>query len=290
MSLLIVVSLIWAFSFGLIGNTLKPVNPDVVSLCRLTLAAAVFAPFAIRLPGRLALRLAGIGAIQFGVMYHAYNWSFQFLKSHEVALLTVTTPFLVTALNDLQRRRFAPLNAAAAAAAVLGALIVVSRGAPTRTPLAGVALTQLSNLAFAFGQIAYRNVFPAGPTRARVTDAGAFFYCLAGAALVSVPLAAPHAAAAMRALTGGQAVALLYLGTVASGLSFFLWNRGARRTPAGTLAVLNNLKIPLAVLVSFLVFRESANLARLTVGGGLVLAAAAFTLKNRPERTTEDPP
>jgi drug/metabolite transporter (DMT)-like permease len=47
---------------------------------------------------------------------------------------------------------------------------------------------------------------------------------------------------------------------------------------------MNNLKIPLAVLVSFLVFGESANLPRLLAGGGLVLAAAL--LPTRKENWT----
>ncbi len=280
MTLLLIVSLIWAFSFGLIGNVLKPIHPDVVSGCRLALAALVFIPFARRLPLGLALRFAGVGAVQFGLMYSAYNWSFQFLKGHEVALLTVTTPFFVTALNDLQRRRFSPLNTLAATGAVLGALVVVSRGAHVRTPLIGFLLTQFSNLAFAFGQLAYRHLFASAAARAPLTDSGVFFYCYAGAALITAPLFVLHAGGDLvSAVTREQIGVLLYLGVVASGLSFFLWNRGARHTPAGTLAVLNNLKIPLAVLVSFLVFRESANLPRLAIGGALILAAAALSTR-----------
>jgi drug/metabolite transporter (DMT)-like permease len=284
MSLLLMVSLVWAFSFGLIGSTLKPVNPDVVSFFRLTLAAACFVPFARRMPWKRALQFAGIGAIQFGVMYHAYNWSFQYLKGHEVALLTVTTPLFITALNDLQRRRFAPINAILATLAVLGALIVKAGGTVAQPSLVGVLLIQLSNLAFAFGQLAYRRLYAGADARKQPGDAGVFFYCYAGAALVTAPLASLHLGDAIASLTRGQLAALLYLGIVASGVSFFLWNRGARHTSAGTLAVMNNLKIPLAVLVSFLVFGESANLPRLLAGGGLVLAAAL--LPTRKENWT----
>ncbi len=279
MTLLLIVSLIWAFSFGLIGNVLKPIHPDVVSGCRLALAALVFIPFARRMPLGLALRFAGVGAVQFGLMYSAYNWSFQFLKGHEVALLTVTTPFFVTALNDLQRRRFSPLNALAATGAVVGAIVVVSHGAHARTPLLGFLLTQCSNLAFAFGQLAYRRLFASAAARTPLTDSGVFFYCYAGAALITAPFLILHAEGLVSTVTREQIGVLLYLGVVASGISFFLWNRGARHTPAGTLAVLNNLKIPLAVLVSFLVFRESANLVRLAIGGALILAAAALSTR-----------
>jgi drug/metabolite transporter (DMT)-like permease len=66
---------------------------------------------------------------------------------------------------------------------------------------------------------------------------------------------------------------LFYLGAIASGLSFFMWNIGARRVNAGTLAVFNDLKIPLAVAVSLLVFGEKTDLPRLLIGGAVILAA-----------------
>jgi drug/metabolite transporter (DMT)-like permease len=64
-------------------------------------------------------------------------------------------------------------------------------------------------------------------------------------------------------LTAPQAGTLLYLGVLASGFGFFLWNVGATRVGAGTLAVMNNAKVPLAVAVALLVFGEQANLPSL---------------------------
>jgi len=66
---------------------------------------------------------------------------------------------------------------------------------------------------------------------------------------------------------------LLYLGLLASGVGFFLWNVGATRVEAGILAVFNNVKIPLAVLVSLLFFREHADWLRLLCGGGIIALA-----------------
>src|SRR5690606_11317413 len=56
------------------------------------------------------------------------------------------------------------------------------------------------------------------------------------------------------ALTATQAATILYLGLVPSGLGFFLWNVGVRRSREGTAAVLNNAKVPLAIAVSWLLF------------------------------------
>lgn len=290
MSLLLLVSIIWAFSFGLIGTTLHALHPGVVSLVRLALAAVVFAPFARRVPYAIAGRFALIGAIQFGVMYTAYNWSFQFLKGHEVALLTVTTPFFVTALHDLRRRAFSRRNALLATAAVGGALLVIDGGGETSSHLSviGIVLTQLSNLAFALGQLAYRHAFTQVEKQIPITDAGLFFYSFTGAVLVTIPFAVRPLTTTLPLLTYPHLLALLYLGTIASGLSFFLWNRGARFTTAGMLAVMNNVKIPLAVTVSLLVFHEPTDVGRLLVGGTLVVAAAVASHTWSTKRKTSD--
>ena len=69
---------------------------------------------------------------------------------------------------------------------------------------------------------------------------------------------------------------LVYLGAVASGLGFFLFNAGARRTDLGTLAIFNNVKIPLAILASGLVFRETIDWPRLVLGGSVIVLALAL--------------
>jgi drug/metabolite transporter (DMT)-like permease len=73
--------------------------------------------------------------------------------------------------------------------------------------------------------------------------------------------------------TPDQWLVLFYLGAVASGLAFLLWNLGAKKTDAGTLAVLNNLKVPLAVAASILFFGERADPVRLLTGSGLIFLA-----------------
>lgn len=54
---------------------------------------------------------------------------------------------------------------------------------------------------------------------------------------------------------------------------FFLWNYGARRVTPVKLAVMNNLKIPLAALTSLLLFREHPNMFLLFIGCLLILAS-----------------
>ena len=102
---LLTASLIWSFSFGLIGNQLAGLPSAWLAMVRLAIAAAVFLPFARRVPLKTGASLIGIGMVQFGFMSLAYMSSFRYLKSHEVVLFTVMTPVYVALLNDLFGRK-----------------------------------------------------------------------------------------------------------------------------------------------------------------------------------------
>jgi drug/metabolite transporter (DMT)-like permease len=77
---------------------------------------------------------------------------------------------------------------------------------------------------------------------------------------------------AFAALTAVQVATILYLGLVPSGLGFFLWNVGVRRSREGTAAVCNNAKVPLAIAVSWLIFEPLPTLQNL----GRTLCALAL--------------
>ena len=68
-------------------------------------------------------------------------------------------------------------------------------------------------------------------------------------------------------------VVLGWLGIVASGLGYFLWNKGATRVDAGTLAIMNNALVPAGLLVNLLIWNRDADLARLALGGAVIVAA-----------------
>ena len=266
---LVLVSFVWAFSFGLIGNKLGGLPPAWLAWIRLGLSAAVFLPFVRRLPWKTALALFATGIVQFGLMYLAYMTSFKYLQSHEVALFTVVTPLFVAGLDDLFGRKFRPWNLLAALLAVAGASLIKWKQIETAAPLYGIVLVQASNLLFAAGQLAYRAIMARLPQP--VPDHRVFFWLHFGGFVVLTPLALPFAGTATPpVLTPAQWAILAYLGVVASGVGFFLWNRGARLVNAGQLAVMNNLKIPLAVAVSLLLFPETAGWPTLLAGSLLI--------------------
>ena len=274
---LLAVSLLWAFSFGLTKGLTAGLDGTFVAAARLGLALLVFLPFLRRrnLTARTAAALAAIGAVQFGVMYLAYNASFATLPAYQVALFTLTTPILVTLIADAWERRWRWRALVAALLAVIGtALVVFQSGVPGGT-LRGILWVQLSNIAFAIGQVAYQRLRARQP---ELRDREIFALLYAGAFALAVAVMCTRGFSVT--LTGKQALTLVYLGTIASGLGFFLWNLGATKVNAGTLAVMNNGKVPLAIACSLIFFGESANLIRLA--GSLALLGVALWIAREP--------
>lgn len=276
---LLLVSLLWAFSFGLIKQ-LTGLDGAFISAARLGLALLVFLPF-LRWRGlspRRAATLAVIGTVQFGLMYLAYNESFRFLQSYEIALFTLTTPILVTLLTDAFDRTLRPAALGAALLAVAGGACIVVKNADVSGALTGIALVQLSNLAFAFGQVAYRR-FVAQSEATALRDRDVFALLYAGAFAVTLPVSLLRSDFSTLPLNATNVGILLYLGVIASGMGFFLWNRGATRVSGGRLAVMNNAKIPLGVACSIVVFGETADWRRLLAAA--ILMSAAVWLAGR---------
>jgi drug/metabolite transporter (DMT)-like permease len=90
---------------------------------------------------------------------------------------------------------------------------------------------------------------------------------------------------ALSALTAAQVATILYLGLVPSGLGFFLWNVGVRRSREGTAAVFNNAKVPLAIAVSWMIFEPFPtlqDLARTLLALTLITAALWLTETRTP--------
>ena len=298
---LLAASLLWAFSFGLIKQQLAGIDPVLVAFLRLAISALVFLPPLMRwrLPARLVRSALALGAVQFGLMYVFYLASYRYLPAYGVALLTIFTPLYVVLLDDLQRRRASGRHAAAALLAVAGAAVVVVRGTVAPQMWPGVVLLQVSNLCFAAGQLKYRELAAAaasaptsaaaststaeqplpaaGPDRSEVALLGWMYL---GAALVTGAGAVLTSGSLTLGVSGALTefdrtawLVIVYLGLLPTAVGFYLWNKGAARTDTGILAVSNNLKVPLAVLVSWFVFGESADYVRVLLGLAIITAA-----------------
>ncbi|GAB2784793.1 carboxylate/amino acid/amine transporter [Halomonas shantousis] len=271
MGYLVGVTLLWAFSFSLIGVYLSgQVDSYFAVLTRIALATAIFLPF-LRLravSARMMLQLMGIGAIQLGLMYIFFYQSFLLLSVPEVLLFTIFTPLYITLINDLMEGRFSPFYLLTAAIAVLGAAVIRYQGVDSGYWW-GFLVVQGANMCFALGQVAYRQLV--ARARLEIPQHQIFGWFFLGAlclALIAFLLFGDATRLPTRPVQWGI---LGWLGLVASGLGYFLWNKGACRVDAGALAIMNNALIPAGLLVNLLIWNREAELTRLGIGGSIIL-------------------
>ena len=278
---LAVVSIIWAFSFGLIGSSLAGLDSFLVATLRLGIASVAFL-FMLRIKSIGLIdhaRLVLMGAIQFGVMYGCYMKAFQYLPSHIVAIFSITTPVYVVLIHNVRQKSFSKKFILVALLSVVGAGIIKAQSVPSGDIWTGFSLMQVAGLSFAFGQVAYRDWKKANP---QVMDRSVFGLLILGG-FVSVGCFSFFLTDFSDLnISLEQWQSIVYLGIVASGLGFFLWNKGATKVNPGTLAAFNNAVVPLAVLCSLFVFREveslsSEDLLRLILGSSFILGAVVLS-------------
>ncbi|WP_407331732.1 carboxylate/amino acid/amine transporter [Enterovibrio sp. 27052020O] len=273
MGYLAFITLLWAFSFSLIGVYLAgQVDAWFSVVTRVALAAVVFLPF-LRLKGvprPLMLKLMAIGGVQLGLMYCFYYQSFLYLSVPEVLLFTVFTPIYVTLTYDLLHRRFSPWYLMTAALAVLGA-VVIKFASVNPNFMLGFLIVQGANLCFAIGQVSYKVVMERTETDVPQHTVFGLFYL--GALCVALPAFLLLGNTDKLPTTSLQWGILIYLGTVASGLGYFLWNKGATLVNAGALAVMNNALVPAGIVVNVLIWNRDADLGTLAMGGAVILAS-----------------
>jgi drug/metabolite transporter (DMT)-like permease len=142
---------------------------------------------------------------------------------------------------------------------------------------------QVAGIAFAYGQVAYRDWKRNNP---QTNDRSVFaLLAMGGTACAAIAGALLSDWSALE-VKPDQWKAILYLGFVASGIGFFLWNKGASKSNPGTLAAFNNAVVPLAVLCSLFVFGESQSMdlengIRLALGSALILGALVISQRTK---------
>ncbi len=278
---LAVVSIIWAFSFGLIGSSLAGLDSFLVATLRLGIASVAFL-FMLRIKSIGLIdhaRLVLMGAIQFGVMYGCYMKAFQYLPSHIVAIFSITTPVYVVLIHNVRQKSFSKKFILVALLSVVGAGIIKAQSVPSGDIWTGFSLMQVAGLSFAFGQVAYRDWKKGNP---QVVDRSVFGLLILGGFVSVGCFSFILTDFSDLNISLEQWQSIVYLGIVASGLGFFLWNKGATKVNPGTLAAFNNAVVPLAVLCSLFVFREveslsSEDLLRLILGSSFILCAVVLS-------------
>ena len=284
---LVAVTVLWAFSFSLIGEFLAGAVDSYFSvLTRIILASAVFLPFLklSLLSTKQKAILASLGAVQLGLMYIFFYHAFLFLTVPEVLLFTIFTPLYVAILNDALFKRFTPFYLLCALIATAGAAIIRFNGI-SESFWFGFAIVQGANLCFALGQVGYKKLTSTFETQVPYHNVFAWFYL--GALAVALPAFFLFGNTNQLPQNPEQWGVLLWLGVVASGLGYYFWNQGALKVSGGTLAIMNNALIPAGLVVNLLLWQKDTDFSRLFLGGAII--ALALWMSHQHTKKQERP-
>ena len=272
MALLIITTILWAFSFSLFGEYLAGhVDSYFAVLVCVGLAALVFLPF-LRTRGHSVKTIALymlVGAMQLGIMYMLSFHAYLYLTVSELLLFTVLTPLYITLIYDLMSgRRLSWSYAFSALLAVIGAGII-RYDQVTSHFWTGLLLVQLSNISFAIGMVGYKRLMETRPMPQH--NAFAWFYM--GAFMVAVVAWFMLGNAQKMPATTLQWGILVFLGVAASGIGYFMWNYGATQVDAGTLGIMNNMHVPAGLLVNLAIWHQQPHWPSFIIGAAVIVAS-----------------
>jgi drug/metabolite transporter (DMT)-like permease len=268
---------------------LDVVPPAGLALARLLVGALVLLPGAGRdgPGGRLSRadrrRIAWMGIVGFGAAYALTNWGLARSTATNAALLIVAEPIAMILLAPLALgERLGRREAAGAALALAGAVLVVANGIPGLTERLvphwqGDLLLILSGVAFAAYSLIGRDVL------ARHAPLPVTTRSLAWGALSMLPVVGVEWAAGHRvAWTWLGGLATLYLGVVITGLGILVWNIALQHVPAPRAAIFLNVQPVVGALLGVTVLREP--LTAFTAAGGVLIVAGLWLTMTGPSR------
>ena len=252
---LIIVSILWSFSFGIIKYGLSEVDSSYISFIRSVIALLFFSSISIYNIKKFALdlKLISIGALQFGFMYIFYIQSYAYLPAYLIATFTITTPiFIGLASKFIAHQSISKNGIYAISLVIIGSFLMRINFVNPLDYWIGFLLIQFANLFFASGQILFKEW--------KIKNDGTdilhnFSQMFLGATLVT-SLFYLFSSSGSNQLSSENLFALIFLGLISTGLGFLFWNLGSLKVTNDKLAVMNNLIIPIAILNSYFIFGE----------------------------------
>ena len=272
---LILVSILWSFSFGIIKYGLSEIDSSFISLMRNLIAFLFFASLSLYNFKKFIfdIKLILIGAIQFGLMYVLYIQSYQYLPAYLIATFTITTPIFIGIFSQLlQNKSFSLSGIFSILLVVLGSLMMRFNIVNPLDYWLGFFLIQCANICFAIGQIMFKKWYSKNTSVDIIYNFSQMFF---GAVLITSMFFIINSTN-IGMLNTYNLFALLFLGLFSTGFGFLAWNLGSLQVSNERLAVMNNVVIPIAIFNSFLIFGEAIN--PMLFVPGLVLFYLAFKI------------
>ena len=275
---LIVTTVIWSFSFSLIGNSLSPdINSWSLAFSRSAIACILFSRWInFKIPISYIIKIIFIGALQIGIMYILYLNAFSYTSVQRILLFTITTPFYVTMISQIINKEIKLFAFFITLLSILGALIIRMTDFDT-SDFIGLILVQLANLCFASGQVLYKAMKADSKISTNVYTDFSFFFI--GASLITFIGLIVSPVSYTYPNTISQWFLVLWLGVGASGIGYYFWNYGATKVNVETLATMNNLVIPLGLFVEIIFFSGSYDFETFVIGTVIIISSIVTSLR-----------
>ncbi len=282
----VAIAAMWGSTWMVIRLGLRDLPPFLFAGLRMTVAALLLAPLALRggaLPGLLAARrqVAWIGlfqvALPYGLMFVAQQW----VPSGLSAVLFATFPIWITLVARwmIPGERLTPARIASALVGVAGVAVLeaphLSGLSGSQALAAGSALIVLASMVVAFANVLARRQLARTSPLALTAGQSA----VGGVLLLAASLLSEQGRSA--SFTPGAVAAVLYLAVFGSGLTYIGLYWLLPRIPLAALGVLPLLDTTVAVFLGAAVLAEPVGWS-MAAGGSMVLAAAALAARPAP--------
>jgi len=274
--LMVAVMCLWGSTFVVTKATFDEIPPLTLAFLRVSIGALVLAPFALHrwrqssqpLPWGAILQLGFIGVAFY---YLTFNLGMSRTSASQGALVQSCIPAM-TALVAVVflRERASRLRLIGIALSIAGVLVIFSGAAsdPSGASVFGNAMVFLSVIAWGF----YTSI----AKRVLEHDSVVVTACIVGCgAVLLLPAAAFELSSApFPSLSAQGWFGVLYLGTLASGIAFLVYNYALRYMEAGQAGVFANLIPVVGVLSGIVVLHEP--LSWRSIAGGVVVMAGVW--------------
>jgi len=275
---LFITTILWSFSFSLIGNFIAvEMNSWTLAFLRSLVACIFFAPWInFKIPFDYVIKMIIIGALQIGIMYLLYLNSFNYASVQKILLFTITTPFYVFVISQLFKGEFKLTSISIIIISIIGGFIIRMTSFDI-ADLTALLLVQAANICFASGQVFYRRLKRYNKNNVNINTDFAFFFI--GATFITLLglIASPYNYSNPKTIE--QWLLILWLGGGASGVGYYLWNYGSTKVKVETLATMNNLVIPLGLFVDIIFFSGNHDFQTLIIGTLIIISSIAASLK-----------
>jgi drug/metabolite transporter (DMT)-like permease len=284
---LLLANVVYSTSYAASRVVLETVPPASLALIRLVVGALILLGSC---RGRLRLgppeavtpadrwRVAGMGVIGFAAAFALSHWGILLSTASNAALLIVVEPVAVMLLSPiLLGERLSQREAAGAALALFGTVVVVVNGIPGMTGRLvphwrGDTLLILAGLAYGAYSLLGRDVL-LRHNPLRVTTQSILWGVMAMAPLAALELPSQQ----LVAWSPGVLLGVGYLSIVITAFGYLVWNWALARIPAPRAAIFLTVQPIVGALLGVMLLGEAFTIFTAT-GGTLIVAGLLLTV------------